>query len=367
MTSHAMMSVEKLFFDESGYTGEDLLNREQPTFAYASTALPDGDAASLLSSCFAFSRASELKHSRLSKSWRGQDAIVNFVQRASGSSLPVNVYLAHKEYALLTYLTDFPIEELFHRSGLNFWEKGFNIALSNAMFFGLRGADAPNVLTPILRDFQDLYNSREHGDWLKFYRGIENFYKKYPQYRSIMIYLLASCEILGYDYFRDMQPHTCDLAFTAFLAIAMEWSEMTSCKFDVIHDSSSQLAKQEWLWSAVFSTYMAPFVHRKFDKTTTFPLKVKSVSFAQSQDHHQLQVCDIVAGATRAWADNICIPNYVKKKYAERLEAAGIKKLVKQTLWPSATVTPAELGTEHYERNDLLEYLTEQMKNLFPS
>lgn len=129
-----MMRVENLFFDESGYTGEDLLNREQPTFAYASTALLDGDAASLLSSCFAFSRASELKHSRLSKSARGQDAIVNFIQRISEFSLPVNVYLAHKEYALLTYLIDFPIEEIFRRSGHNFFEKGFNIALSNAAF-----------------------------------------------------------------------------------------------------------------------------------------------------------------------------------------------------------------------------------------
>jgi hypothetical protein len=367
MTSRAMISVEKLFFDESGYTGEDLLNYEQPTFAYASTTLPDSDAASLVNSCFAFSRASELKHSRLSKSSRGQDAIVAFIQRILELSLPVNVFLAHKEYALLTYFIDFPVEEIFHRAGKDFFERGFNIALSNAAFYGLRPSDAPDVLTPLLRNFQDLYNSREYADWVKLCNGIEESCHKYDQYKKLMSLFLAACRILRHEYFRDMQPHTCDLAFTTFLAIAMDWSERTSCQFDVIHDTSSQLAKQEWLWSAVFSKDMAPFVHRKFDTTTTFPLKVREVRFAQSQYYHQLQVCDVVAGATRAWADNICIKNYNKKDYAERLEAVEIEKLLTRTMWPNTAVTPEELGTKDYERDDLLDYLTHQLGKILSS
>ena len=41
-----------IYLDESGYTGQDLLNSEQPIFLGASTNLPDDVAASLVRSAF---------------------------------------------------------------------------------------------------------------------------------------------------------------------------------------------------------------------------------------------------------------------------------------------------------------------------
>jgi hypothetical protein len=59
---------------ESGYTGPDLINRNQPFFTLASTNLSEADARSLLTSCFG-AGTQEVKFVKLAKSERGRAAI----------------------------------------------------------------------------------------------------------------------------------------------------------------------------------------------------------------------------------------------------------------------------------------------------
>jgi hypothetical protein len=73
------MPTLTLFLDESGYTGPDLINREQPFFTLASTNIAEADARSLLTSCFG-ERTREVKFLKLAKSGRGRSQIVEFVR-----------------------------------------------------------------------------------------------------------------------------------------------------------------------------------------------------------------------------------------------------------------------------------------------
>ena len=68
------MAIVELFLDESGYTGPDLINRDQPFFTLASTNVGEADARSLLSSCFGV-REGEVKFANLAKSGRGRAQI----------------------------------------------------------------------------------------------------------------------------------------------------------------------------------------------------------------------------------------------------------------------------------------------------
>jgi hypothetical protein len=69
------MATVTLFPDESGYTGPDLINRNQPFFTLASTNLSEADARSLLiTSCFG-AGTQEVKFVKLAKSERGRAAI----------------------------------------------------------------------------------------------------------------------------------------------------------------------------------------------------------------------------------------------------------------------------------------------------
>src|SRR5260370_29708039 len=97
----------QLFFDESGFTGQDLANREQPIFVLASTRAGDDLCHDIYSEVFKDVKARELKHSSLAKTPRGRDRIMKFLRRVRGSGL-FQIGLFTKNFvsfqSLLTYV-----------------------------------------------------------------------------------------------------------------------------------------------------------------------------------------------------------------------------------------------------------------------
>jgi hypothetical protein len=93
------MATVTLFLDESGYTGPDLINRDQPFFTLASTNITEADARSLLTSCFG-ARAQELKFAKLAKSERGRSAIVEFVRAIDPNRGNCAFFSYHKQFLL---------------------------------------------------------------------------------------------------------------------------------------------------------------------------------------------------------------------------------------------------------------------------
>ena len=138
--------------DESGYTGPDLVNRDQPVLVLGSTILTDADA-ELVEKCFSSDEAGrELKHSRLSKTkkWRGE--VIEFVRQVPKDK--VAFFAVHKEFALLAFLIDFWLEPLAYRDGLNLYQHGANIALSNVSFITLVATLGIEGCRELLRRFQ---------------------------------------------------------------------------------------------------------------------------------------------------------------------------------------------------------------------
>jgi hypothetical protein len=124
-----------IFIDEAGYTGPDLVNKDQPAFVLASTVPTVLDAQTLLDECFGVDREREVKHSRLAKTKRGRTQLLDFFQRVDRRK--IGFFGVHKEYVLLAYLIDFWFEPLAHRDGVNLYERGANIALTNVSYVTL--------------------------------------------------------------------------------------------------------------------------------------------------------------------------------------------------------------------------------------
>jgi len=51
----------KIYFDESGYTGEDLINGQQPLFVLASSNLGESESKAVVKDIFSTTKLSELK------------------------------------------------------------------------------------------------------------------------------------------------------------------------------------------------------------------------------------------------------------------------------------------------------------------
>ena len=122
-----------LWFDESGHTGEDLLNPDQPVFVLASSNVSQEAAERLVQTHFAGVRAAELKHGALSKHERGRRQVLGFLEDPAVEGM-FAVDIWHKEFTLFTTLVDCWVETAMHRDGVDLYNRGGNIALANATY-----------------------------------------------------------------------------------------------------------------------------------------------------------------------------------------------------------------------------------------
>ena len=74
----------RLFFDESGFTGEDLANSAQPIFVLASTRADNSFSAETYRRIFAQVKSPELKHSSLARTAIGRRRVLDFLGAVRG-------------------------------------------------------------------------------------------------------------------------------------------------------------------------------------------------------------------------------------------------------------------------------------------
>jgi hypothetical protein len=330
----------KVHLDESGFTGEDLINRQQPIFVLASIRLADADADHLARECFPGVQAAELKHSSLAKRPRGQEMVTNFVRHIESHNCAT--YIVHKEFCLLTKLVDLWVEPAMHTLGVDFYEGGANIAFSNMCFFCLRTFESKGFLTKHLRRFQKMSRERTWKRYVAFWRGI---YDDLPQCRKqtseIMDHFLTAESILGPRQVIVVGDKSLDISLTCALELAETWTDRINQGFEVVHDTSSAMAREKWMWDAIVSPELPPavvgFAHRK----RKYPLLVTKTVFEDSKANHQLQLTDILAGATAEWAKGK-LGKSERKEYCTALEKAGIAKSIIGAIWPTPNVERLE-------------------------
>ncbi|MFM6854735.1 MAG: DUF3800 domain-containing protein, partial [Sphingopyxis sp.] len=99
-----------IYFDESGYTGTDLSNPEQPFFVIASSTLGDADAKTLLEDSFPGYQGAEFKFTNIWRRDRHRRNLERFVTKLAEVEKSVFVWGIDKRFCLLTKMIDYVIE-----------------------------------------------------------------------------------------------------------------------------------------------------------------------------------------------------------------------------------------------------------------
>jgi hypothetical protein len=166
-------------------------------------------------------------------------------------------------------------------------------------------------------------------------------------------YLWTSFPLLGHRHVLDLPQRVPDLALPGLIFIGHVWRSRREGALEVVHDQSTNMAKQRWLWDALSSPDLAQatFAHR--GGTHQFPINVLSTRFADSVRVRQLQVCDVLAGASASCLQGLN-GNDAVDAFAKRLLDAGLETLHIGGLWPSPDVTPEALGTKGLDANQAI-------------
>ena len=348
------------YLDETGFTGEDLMATEQPVFVQATNDLTDVEASTHLLTSFGRTQAPELKYSRVRRSVAGRQGALSLVRLLSTSPERAGTLIAHKEYTMVTMLVEWWMEPLAYRGGLNLYENGANHATANMLFMTLGAFWPTSFRRDLLLHFQRMFRARTAERFHECRKFVEKARRKsVPRQDEVLMYLWPSFDLLGLTHVQHLPQRVLDIALPGLVMMGHTWRARHPGPWELVHDNSTSMAKQRWLWDALSSIEMSEAQFEQPDMTTTFPMNVIASRFADSATTPQLQVCDILAGATSEFVQHRT-SSTEESEYLQALEEAGISQLIRHGMWPSSDVTPEALGRQGWDGSKAIDWIEDQ-------
>jgi hypothetical protein len=356
--------VVHVFLDEAGYTGPDLINRDQPAFVLASTVLPADDCRAMLDEHFGYGRDGEIKHARLAKTKRGRAQLLRFFEALLRAPETACFFGFHKEFILLALLIDFWLEPLAHRDGVNLYERGANIALTNVSYITLGATLGVAGRRELLRRFQVMHRDRTRFSYASFWDLFYESLRRHKLIEDALVGLVVAEHELGWDHLNDLSRDMLDLGDYGLLQTVEHWrGTRPGSDLLLVHDTSKMIERNRSKWEAVLDPTNPPAVVGQDRRTIEFPLPVRGLRIAESHEFSELQVADLVAGAAcsvmRARA------NHSDNEYATQLVDLGLLDLIGGGVWPTSAISPEQLETEgpaHADSADFIGRLIERRK-----
>lgn len=326
-------------FDEAGNTGGNLLDAEQPVFVLASVCLSDEHLAQ-----FAQNRDGEYKFSALKRSSRGRQAILELLD---SPILTEDSYLVsgfHKEFMIVTKMVDLLIEPLAYRDGIDLYERGANIAVSNMLYYCLPAFLDRNVFNKIIRLFLDMVRTPDLFTVQQFYSHVQLIYRR-CQHRDLAAHLsmLLATKSIAEEYLEEWDGSDLDPAIPAFVEHASVWTSRLKSVFQIVHDQSKPIVNEQLVLEAMMSE-TEPKVCIGYDRRKmTFPIGACGIDFRDSRSCLAVQIADIIASAVA-----YCLKASVRQTSDEFVKAMFKTRVLTgnfRSVWPELKVTPQELKT----------------------
>lgn len=147
---------QPIFCDESGMTGNDLLDVNQAYFTYAGVAISFERAEDIVHRLLRDHRlqGNELKGRQLVRTSRGQRAITSLLQEISQE---IHLIMHHKKYALACKFFEYIFEPVLSDQNSIFYEAGFHKFISNMLY--LWASVRPESTEQLLTDFAEYMRS----------------------------------------------------------------------------------------------------------------------------------------------------------------------------------------------------------------
>jgi hypothetical protein len=285
--------MECFRIDESGYTGFDLLNAEQPFQGATAIAISDDDAARLIKQHFPKLQATELKYSSLTRRASNHPRLLA-LQRDVLAGYKCVTYVCDKRFLLLLMFLDYAVEPFYFERGLNFYEDGQNYSLASLLYtagptlFGRAPFDA--LQTAFQRAVKEksteslaaLVDAARKTNWQQLPEALG------PLAQYAAPECLSAIATSGVS---------TDAAFVVLQSLISRMEEMASGPYAVEHDRSKNLLTYHDLLQRYINHREEVEFRASEIARIKFPLKLKSVTQVDSKSSPAVQLADVLIGA----------------------------------------------------------------------
>lgn len=124
-----------LYFDEAGYTGADLNNKNQPFFTLASTCLTEDEMQAIRKDIGYDEWGRELHFVSMYTNYRGRGVLNKIFSHPLLDSIHVKLAFALKRYCIYAQMVDILVETYYYMNGINIYVGAKNLLLSNGLYY----------------------------------------------------------------------------------------------------------------------------------------------------------------------------------------------------------------------------------------
>jgi len=286
------MSTIPLFFDESGFTGIDLLNPDQPHFCVGTSRIEDEVASEILRESFPRYQGTEYKFSNIWRRPRNRAGLAAFANRLSKLSDQLFVYWIDKRFCVLTKLVDFLIEPPAHAAGFDFYQGGFAPKYCNMWFYGMKFIAESELYESTIQAYQKFGKNPTLTTLRNLRTSLHIMAKSVPD--ELRVFYQAAA--LGADTFlefHDLQTHEAsnEIQLTTVLQCVSRWRNRLDGDFAVFHVQSSNFFRSSDLWQRVTSVEVPEQRHEfAFGEVSQYPLRVVSTAAIDSKTSYAIQL-----------------------------------------------------------------------------
>ena len=288
---------QRIYFDESGFTGNNLLHPHQTLFAYASIATNDTEAKNFVEELIRKYgiQNGELKGSNLVKFNKGRKAIDEIFDHFEGR---LKVSISDKKFALACKLFEYIFEPCFSEINSLFYGIGFHRFIANILYveFLARGAGAEEIFG----EFEELMRTRDENKLQKIFSS-----SVHPENSPIITHIREFAQFRSNDIREELSSLSnagvgkwiLDLTNTALFTLLANWGT----EFDVLTavcDPSKPLQHEHKIFDAMIGRKEQIFSDAFGERQPiTFNLS-GPIEFLDSKTTHGIQLADAIAAAS---------------------------------------------------------------------
>lgn len=284
--------------DEAGFTGPDLLAKDQRYFAFASISISDDEAWLLIEAARKAHpvQMPELKASKLMASNQGRRLIAHLVENLSGR-FAINAH--DKLLALCGWVFEYVFEPVFQDDPSIFYEKEFHLFIAMYCYLWFR-SDSPEVKAT-LAEFQDMMRSKDLAKAPSLFASkVRITERRQHPFELIIRFATAHRKTIAKEV-REVQHHTIDkgtwildLSASGLWSHLNHWGQHKEPLAVVCDESKPLRAIAAELNGDAMDAAIARARMMKPDEPLGWEMS-EPVKFADSRAHPSVQLADILA------------------------------------------------------------------------
>lgn len=349
-------------FDESGNTGQDLLNKDQKVFVLSSVRFDNVEIETLTS---LFKTASEIHFKNLKNSQYGRDKIIEFINHELITENNIICSVSNKEYVVVAQIVDQLIETFFHKKGVDIYQYGTNLTYTNCIYYFGNHFWNKELYLKFLNLFVAMIRNKDSESIVNFYQSAYDLYNSGREdYYQILEPILESQRYIK-EIINAVTKYTLDVTLSSFMVLCDKWYKSINTKVNIIFDNSKQIEYyQDYITfcrNICATNTEVGFGSRKM----TFPAQIEKMELVDSSDNLSVQFADLVASTIAFVYNN---QNINQSPFVEKIKQSRLFNLKNyHTLWPEPKITPEDLDMEDGIGINVLDFLAakriEQEKN----